>query len=70
MKRAIWKYEKRKEEHLRYLENLKEHCPDWDEKHDREQEGLKRHWQKEIRNFDQAIEDRISELKERGDYDD
>lgn len=69
LKRAIRKYEKRREEHKAYLENPREHCPDWDEKHVREQEGLRRHWQKEIRNFDQAIEERIAELKERGDFD-
>ena len=35
----------------------------------RYQEGLKRHWNKEIRNFKQSIQNRIDELKSRGDYD-
>ena len=68
LKRAIRKYEKRIEEHESYLENPKAHCSDWDTKMTCEQEGLKRHWKKEIRNFNQAIQDRIDELKERGDY--
>mgnify|MGYP002232949336 FL=1 len=68
LKRAIRKYEKRIKEHEEYLENPKAHCSDWDDKMTCEQEGLKRHWKKEIRNFNQAIQDRIDELKERGDY--
>lgn len=31
--------------------------------------GLIKHWNKEIRNFNQSINDRIKELKDRGDYD-
>ena len=70
LKRAIRKYEKRIAEHEDYLKNPEGHCNDWNEKHPREQEGLKRHWQKEIQNFRNAIKDREDELKERGDYDD
>lgn len=69
LKRAIRKYEKRLEEHKAYLADPEKHCPDWNEKSVEEQEGLKRHWQKEIRNFEQSINDRINELKKRGDYD-
>lgn len=69
LKRAIRKYEKRLEEHKAYLVDPEKHCSDWNEKSAEEQEGLKRHWQKEIRNFEQSINDRIDELKKRGDYD-
>ncbi len=69
LKRAIRKYEKRLEEHKSYLANPEGHCQNWNEKPVEEQEGLKRHWQKEIRNFEQSINDRIDELKKRGDYD-
>lgn len=69
LKRAIRKYEKRIAEHEEYMKNPKTHCPDWDEKSVESQEGLKRHWQKEIRNFKQSIQDRVDELKKRGDYD-
>jgi len=68
LKRAIRKYEKRIKEHERYLENPEIHCSDWKEKNKWEQEGLKKHWNKEIRNFNQSIQDRIDELKARGDY--
>lgn len=69
LKRAIRKYEKRIKEHESYLENPEIHCSDWNEKNKWEQEGLKKHWNKEIRNFNQSIQDRIDELKARGDYD-
>lgn len=68
LKRAIRKYQKRIKEHEDKLKNPALYCLDWDDKMVCEQEGLKRHWQKEIRNFNQAIEARIDELKERGDY--
>lgn len=70
LKRAIRKYEKRMREHEDYLREPEKHCPDWMEKSIEEQEGLKRHWNKEIRNFKQSIKDREEELKKRGDYDD
>lgn len=70
LKRAIRKYEKRIRDHEDYLEHPEEHCSDWAEKNKWEQEGLKRHWEKEIRNFKQSIQDRVDELKARGDYDD
>ena len=34
-----------------------------------QQNGLKKHWQKEINNFNKSINDRIEELKKGGDYD-
>lgn len=70
LKRAIRKYEKRVREHEDYLREPKKHCADWDEKSIEEQDGLRRHWNKEIRNFKRAIKDREDELKKRGDYDD
>lgn len=70
LKRAIRKFEKRIKEHEDYLEHPEKHCSDWNEKNKWEQEGLKKHWKKEIRNFNQSIQDRIDELKARGDYDD
>lgn len=70
LKRAIRKFKKRIKGHEDYLEHPEKHCPDWNEKSKWEQEGLKKHWKKEIRNFNQSIQDRIDELKVRGDYDD
>lgn len=70
LKRAISKFEKRIAEHEDYLIHPEQHCWNWSEKSMQEQEGLKKHWQKEISNFNQSISDRIEELKKRGDYDD
>lgn len=69
LKRAIRKYQARIEEHEAKIKNPKEIYPEWDTYDPRYQEGLKRHWNKEIRNFKQSIQDRVDELKERGDYD-
>ena len=69
LKRAIRKYQARIEEHEIKINNPSEIYPDWDNFDERYQQGLKRHWNKEIRNFKQSIQDRIDELKERGDYD-
>lgn len=68
IERSINTFKKRIEEHESYLRNPIEHCPDWNEKSIAEQNGLKRHWQKEINNFNQSIQNRIEELKIRGDY--
>lgn len=70
LKRAIRKFEKRIKEHEDYIKNPESHCNDWNEKEKWEQEGLIRHWKKEIRNFNQSIQDRVDELKKRGDYND
>lgn len=70
LKRAIRKYEKRLREHESYIREPERHCPDWHEKSAEEQAGLKRHWKREIRNFETSIRDRVDELKKRGDYDD
>ena len=69
LKRAMRKYQARIEEHEAKIKNPKEIYPEWDTYDPRYQEGLKRHWNKEIRNFKQSIQDRVDELKERGDYD-
>ena len=69
LKRAMRKYSERIAEHQRKIDNPQEYVPDWESKDVREQNGLIKHWQKEIRNFQQSIDDRIEELKKRGDYD-
>ena len=68
LKRAIRKYQKRIEEHKSKINNPQEYIEDWDSLPAMKQEGLKRHWNKEINNFNTSIDDRIAELKERGDY--
>lgn len=70
LKRAIRKYEKRITEHEEYINNPKIHVDNWDSLTQVRKDGLKKHWQKEVRNFNQAIQDRVNELKKRGDYND
>lgn len=69
LKRAIRKYKQRIIEHTEYIQNPKDHCPDWDNYSEQKKNGLIRHWKKEIRNFEESIQNRIDELKKRGDYD-
>lgn len=69
LKRAIRHYEQRITEHESYIKNPKNHVPDWDELTEVRRNGLIRHWNKEIRNFRTSINDRVAELKERGDFD-
>ena len=69
LKRAIRKYQKQIVEHQDKIANPQKYIANWDTKDVREQNGLKKHWQKEINNFQKAIDNRIAELKERGDYD-
>lgn len=69
LKRAMRKYQKRIEEHEDKINNPKKYIPDWDTYDERKKQGLKKHWQKEINNFNESINNRIEELKKRGDYD-
>ena len=69
LKCAIKNLSKRLKEHEEYIENPYVHVPEWDEYSALRQEGLKKHWEKEIRNFNESINNRIEELKKRGDYD-
>jgi hypothetical protein len=55
--------------HQDKIDNPQKYVADWDAKDIREQNGLKKHWQKEINNFQASIDDRIAELKKRGDND-
>lgn len=69
LKRGINSYKKRILAHQEKLEHPEIHIADWENKDVREQDGLKKHWQKEIKNFQTSIDDRVAELKKRGDYD-
>lgn len=69
LRRAINKYQKRIAEHKSKIENPAYYVSNWEERDIREQQGLIKHWKREIRNFQTSISDRIDELKLRGDYD-
>ena len=66
--RAIRKYQRRIQEHQDYINNPGAHISNWDQLDPRRQAGLIRHWEKEIRNFRESIQNRVDELKQRGDY--
>jgi hypothetical protein len=67
--RSMRKFEKRISEHKEYIRNPKSHCPEWDNYSEAQRNGLIRHWNKEISNFEESIQNRIDELKKRGEYD-
>ncbi|MCC8069617.1 MAG: hypothetical protein LIO71_07700, partial [Ruminococcus sp.] len=69
LKRSIKSFEKRIIEHKEKISNPKKYYPNWDTFDERYQNGLKKHWKKEISNFEQSIQNRIEELKNRGDFD-
>lgn len=69
LRRAIRKYKKQIALHRDKINNPEAVVPNWSTKDIREQNGLIKHWQKEIRNFQISIDDRIDKLKKRGDYD-
>ena len=69
LKRAIRKYNARITEHQNKIDNPEKYVEGWSALDVRRQNGLKKHWQKEIQNFKTSIDDRIDELKRRGDYD-
>mgnify|MGYP001625222527 CR=1 FL=1 len=69
LQRAVRSYQKQIEAHKDKLAHPEQYIDGWEERDPRYKAGLKRHWQKEIRNFQQSIEDRVQELKQRGDYD-
>lgn len=68
LKRVIKRYEVNISDHEDKVSNSDNYIPDWDDKDEREQKGLIGHWWKEISNFRQSIDDRVHELKDRGDY--
>lgn len=69
LKRAIRNYRKRIQEHEEKISNPEKNIDGWDNLPENKKIGLKKHWEKEKRNFTQSIKDRIEELKARGDYD-
>lgn len=69
LKRAMRNYQKRIDEHKLKLSNPQNYVDDWESYDERRKQGLIKHWQKEINNFEESIRNRIDELKKRGDYD-
>jgi len=51
------------------INHPEEYISNWDEYTEQHKNGLIKHWNKEIYNFQQSIRNRVDELKERGEYD-
>ena len=69
LRRALRKYERGIALHMDKIGNPQKYIADWESRDIRARDGMIKHWEKEINNFQRSIEDRISELKRRGDYD-
>lgn len=67
LKRGIRKHLKQIDKHKEHIQNPSGYIKEWDSYDVRFQEGLKRHWQKEINNFEQSIKDKMEELRKRGE---
>ena len=69
LKRGLKHYKKNILLHQDKITNPEHYYPEWKKLDHRRQEGLKRHWQKEIDESNNAVKRRIAELQKRGDYD-
>ena len=68
LRKGIRTFQKRIAEHEDKLRHPERYDPKWGSYEDWQRRGLLGHWQKEIDNFKESIENRIIELKERGEY--
>lgn len=67
LRKGIRNLRKMIEMHQSKIENPKSFYPAWDSMSELEKRGNIRHWQKEIQNFEDSIQNRIDELTKRGD---
>lgn len=70
LQKGITSYDKRISEHQNKINNPSKFVKGWDNLPTYRQEGLIKHWKKEVENFRTSKNDRITELKERGEYND
>ena len=63
IRKSLETFDQRIVEHWHKIEHPEEHVQNWDERDPREQEGLKKHWYKEITNFRESRARRIAELR-------
>lgn len=69
IKKGIRSLEKRIAEHESKIRNPEKHYPDWNSLSEEKKAGYAVHWKKEICTFKKSIQNRVDELKERGEYD-
>ncbi len=66
LKKGIRTLTKRIEQHKKYIENPLSHVVSWESYPKNIQAGTIRHWEKEIKNFEESIQARKDELERRG----
>lgn len=67
--KGIASFSERITEHQNKIADPGKYVSGWDGKDVREQQGLLKHWKKEISNFQESIKNREDELRNRGEYD-
>lgn len=65
LRSGIRSFQSRIEEHKEYIRNPKNHVPNWDLLSEAEKRGNIKHWNKEIRNFEESIQNRLNEIERR-----
>ena len=70
LKRGIRSLTKEIELHEEKIKKPKNYDKNWDTKSEIAKKGLLKHWEKEIKNLKDSINNRIEELSKRGDYND
>ncbi len=69
LKKGIRSFKKQIALHKEKGKNPAKYASGWESMDQREQEGMLKHWGKEIVVFQNSIQERITLLKERGDWD-
>ena len=68
LRKGIRSLNKEVEIHKEKLKNPKNYDENWENKTEKQKEGLLKHWRKEINNHEESINNRIEELRKRGEY--
>jgi len=70
LKRGIRSLTQKMELHEEKIKNPKNYDKNWDTKSEIAKKGLLKHWEKEVKNLKDSINNRIEELSTRGDCND
>ena len=70
LKRSMRKFRDNIALHQDKIDNPQKYIPDWDALPDFRKAGAIKWWKREIRNYTNSYNERVDELKKRGDYDD
>ena len=67
LRKGIRNLRERISEHRGYIDNPKSKWHEWDSFSEVRQRREIRHWEKEIKNFEESVQNRIIELEKRGE---